>query len=256
MRQSIRLLMLSLAVLAVAGTSAGAEVQKPKFGPHAIPIQQSREYLRTQAAPDYWAMSPFYIAQMSSSACSLATIATMLNTLRGLPAYSTEKLVTQASLLEVVGSAEWARKTAPNGEGVTFTEFRQFVELSLKTHGLDADIEIFRPSDASPATLAQLRSILADNERSADDIVLLYYNQGVVTGDWDGPHLSPLGAYDAERRRVLIMDVDREFYGPYWSGDEKLLEAMLRPAPAGQSVLAGEIGGLVRVILRRKPQLN
>jgi Phytochelatin synthase len=41
----------------------------------------------------------------------------------------------------------------------------------------------------------------------------------VLTGDWDGPHISPIGAYDRDARQVLIMDVDREWYVPYWSPD-------------------------------------
>ena len=92
---------------------------------------------------------------------------------------------------------------------------------------------------------------LPDNERSDTDIALVYYNQGVVTGDYDGPHISPLGAYDAEGRRVLIMDVDRQWYGPYWTSDETLLDAMLRPAPPEHGILAGETGGVVRVTIRR-----
>ena len=47
----------------------------------------------------------------------------------------------------------------------------------------------------------------------------------MITGD------SPIAAYDQETRQVLIMDVDREWYVPYWTTDTKLLEAMLRRAP-------------------------
>ena len=70
-------------------------------------------------------------------------------------------------------------------------------------------------------------------------------SKGVLTGDWDGPHISPIAAYNEETRQVLIMDVDREWYVPYWATDTKLLEAMLRPAPAEHGPLAGETGGLV-----------
>jgi hypothetical protein len=91
--------------------------------------------------------------------------------------------------------------------------------------------------------------MLAANEASDRDIVLVYFNQGVLTGDWDGPHISPIGAYDAATGRVLIMDVDREWYIPYWSSDSKLLEAMLKPTSAAHGPLAGETGGLVRLRL-------
>ena len=41
------------------------------------------------------------------------------------------------------------------------------------------------------------------------------------------------------------MDVDREWYVPYWTADTTLLEAMLRPAPVEHGRLAGETGGLI-----------
>ena len=84
-----------------------------------------------------------------------------------------------------------------------------------------------------------------DNERSADDIVLVAYNQGTLVGDTDAEHISPIGAYDPERRRALILDTDRMWYVPYWSSDEKLLESMLYPAADDP-----ERGGFVRVRVR------
>jgi Phytochelatin synthase len=255
LRLQARRLATSLLALVVATAIAHADGlkvdAKPKLGPNATPIQQSYQYLRTHDAPDYWRLSPYYVPQISNSACSLATIATLINALRGLPALANEELVSQASLLAAVAIPDWDRKTAEHGEGVTWGEFKTYLALSLKAFGLEADIETFRPADASEASLVQLRQVLADNERSDTDIALVYYNQGVVTGDYDGPHISPLGAYDAEGRRVLIMDVDRQWYGPYWTSDETLLDAMLRPAPPEHGILAGETGGVVRVTIRR-----
>ena len=46
------------------------------------------------------------------------------------------------------------------------------------------------------------------------DIVLVYFDQGVLTGDWDGPHISPIATYDVDLRHVLIMDVDRQWLFP------------------------------------------
>jgi Phytochelatin synthase len=244
--------LLTLAAVAPAfAESQSADALKPKFGPHAIPIQKSHEYFRTHEAPDYWALSPFYVPQISSSACSLATVATLINALRGLPPGAADKLVTQEGLREAVGREDWVRKTDETGEGVTWDEFQTYLELGLKAYGVGADIAAFKPADASPASLTQLRRLLGENERSANDLVVVYFNQGVVTGDWDGPHVSPVAAYDAERRRVLIMDVDRLWYGPYWTSDERLLEAMLRPAPATHGALADETGGIIRVTVRR-----
>jgi len=128
------------------------------------------------------------------------------------------------------------------------------VEESLQSYGVgDYAIEVVRPGDDSASSLAEVRAALAANEASDHDLILIYFNQGVLTGDWDGPHISPIGAYDQKARQVLIMDVDREWYVPYWSPDEKLLDALLKPAPAEHGPLADETGGLVWIKLAAAP---
>ena len=239
-----------LASTALAVRLASAEDLKPKFGPDATTIQQSHEYFRTHEAAHYWALSPFYAPQITDSACSVAAIAMLLNSLRGVPPHSVDPLVTQQGLLDRVANVRWTTETAQDGAGVTFDELVADTRASLEAYGLAADLDIFKPQDDSAASLAQVRRLLIENELSDRDIVLVYFDQGVLTGDWDGPHISPIATYDADLRHVLIMDVDRQWYIPYWSSDERLLAAMLRPAPASMGVLAGQTGGLVRVRLK------
>ena len=219
---------------------------KPKLGPEAVPITQQTDYLRTAPAPDYWKLSPFYVPQQTSSACSLASVVMALHALRGLPARSDERLITQSALLKKVAQAACVKPVAEGGSGVTFDGLVALVKKSLARFQLrDYGVEVIRPGDEQPETLARLRQALADNEASDRDVILVYFNQGVVTGDWDGPHVSPIGAYDASTGQVLILDVDREWYVPYWTADAQLLKAMLRPAPAEHGPLAGETGGLI-----------
>ena len=126
---------------------------------------------------------------------------------------------------------------------MTFAEFVSMVSKSLAAFRLpEYVVEVIRPTNNTAKTLANVRQALATNEATDHDIILAYFNQGVLTGDWDGPHISPIAAYDQETRQVLIMDVDREWYVPYWTTDTKLLEAMLRPAPAAHGRLAGTDG--------------
>jgi hypothetical protein len=169
-----------------------------------------------------------------------------VNFMRGLPAVADEPIVTQSRLLSIISDAKWASHVAESGNGVTFSEFVAMVNEALAAFQLqDRVVEVVRPMGDTPEALADLRQTLIRNEASDQDVVLVYFNQGVLTGDWDGPHISPIAAYDQEARQVLIMDVDREWYVPYWTADTTLLEAMLRPAPAEQGPLAGETGGLV-----------
>ena len=217
---------------------------KPKFGPNAVPILERTTYLRAAPALDFWKLDPFYVSQQTSSACSVASITMAINFLLGLPGGAEEPIVTQTLLLTKIGNAEWASDIAEGGSGVTFAEFVSMVNAGLVAFRLqDHVVEIVRPIDRK--ALAALRQTLSANETSDQDIVLVYVNQGVLTGDWDGPHISPIAAYDQEARQVLIMDVDREWYVPYWTSDTELLEAMLRPAPAEHGRLAGETGGVV-----------
>ncbi|MGP0093044.1 MAG: phytochelatin synthase family protein [Xanthobacteraceae bacterium] len=242
-------LLLALVVCLAPASAPWAQEAKPKLGPDAVSVEQSHAYLRRHAAPDFWRLGPYYVPQATGSACSVAAITMLLNALRGLPALNDDPLATQEAVLQAVASEAWKRQTAENGSGVTFAEFVGYLRQSLDVFHLDATVEVLKPADNSPATLAELRRVLSANERTDRDIALVYFNQGVLTGSWDGPHISPIGAYDAARRRVLIMDVDRQWYIPYWASDEKLLAAMLRPAPS-RGALAGETGGLVRAILK------
>jgi Phytochelatin synthase len=225
--------------------SAWALTRQPKFGPYAIPITQQTTFLRKTNAFDYWKFSQFYLPQQSSSACGLATTAMALNFLLGVPKFFDQTLITQPALLETVFTDADGDKVAEGGDGLTFDDLERLVKKGLDFYKLkNYTIKVIRPDD-NPESLDLIQQVLDINEANPDDLVLAYYNQGVLTSDWDGPHISPIGAYDREHQQVLMMDVDREWYPPYWSSVEKLLEALLRPAPADQGVLAGETGGLL-----------
>ncbi len=237
---------LALVFILVVSAAHAEEVTKPKFGPEAVPILKDSAYLREAPAPDYWTFSAFYVPQQTSSDCSAAAVTMAVNALRGLPPDADDEVVTEDSLLEEVGDAKWKNQVVDEGPGVTFDDLRRVLRESLDSADLkDATIDAVQPAAADSGSLDGLRKALAANEASADNVMLVYFNQGVITGDWDGPHISPIGAYDATRDRVLVMDVDRDWYVPYWTSTATLLSALVKPAPADQGVLAGATGGYI-----------
>lgn len=236
-----------IGLMAFAQPLQAEEANKPKFGPLAVPVTVDNGHLRMSAAPDYWMMAPFYVSQQTSSACSLASLAMVANALRGLPGGAQDELITQDGLLEAADSRKWRGQTKEDGDGVPFADLVERTETSLQAFDIKATVSANHVVSDTTATLDAFRKALVENEKSANDMILVYFNQGVVTGDWDGPHVSPIGAYDASHDRVLIMDIDRAWYVPYWTSTETLFKAMQRPAPKDQGVLAGETGGWLHV---------
>jgi len=240
---------LVLASFLVVAGAATADTPQPKLGPDAVPLTADHSYLTKAAAPDYWAFSAFVKPQFTTSACSIAAVTGALNGLRGLPPHAEDTVTTQPQMLELVADADWATLSAEGGDGVKFEQLVAFTGKALKSTDMEAyRTETLKPAADDAATLDAVRALLTANEASADDALLLYFNQGVVTGDWDGPHVAVIGAYDADADRVLILEVDQEWYIPYWTPTSVLLRAMLKPTSAEHGVLEGETGGLVHIV--------
>ena len=221
------------------------ETPQPKLGANAVSLTTDTAYFRAAPAPDYWAFSPFVKPQFTTSACSIAAVTAAVNGLAGLPPLAEDQVISQPALLELTGLPQWSELSAEGGDGVTFAQLVDFSTAALKARALPHRVSSFKPAAADAATLDELRALLAANEGSAADVAMVYFNQGVVTGDWDGPHVSLIGAFDAASDRVLILEVDQDWYIPYWTPTPVLLEAMLKPTSAEHGVLEGETGGLV-----------
>jgi hypothetical protein len=52
------------------------------------------------------------------------------------------------------------------------------------------------------------------------------FNQKVFTDDSEVGHFAPVGAFDPEKSRVLILDPDREYYEPYWVSVNDFIDGM------------------------------
>ncbi|MGZ3697615.1 MAG: phytochelatin synthase family protein, partial [Bdellovibrionota bacterium] len=165
--------------------------------------------------------------------CSIASVTNVMNALRSrMNLTSDDELFTQDKLLAKAGGSGWKGDLGWFGHGVTLDHLGKYVEEALKTTGLSGYVvETVHTTDLLPATAAKLHQALLENEKSSDDFIIANFSQGIYTGDTGGGHISPVGAYDASKKRVLVMDVDREWYEPYWVSEETFLKGMATKDP-------------------------
>jgi hypothetical protein len=244
------LLLLSL----TTGSAAHAidEGLKPKYGPEAKVLSRSNEYIRRAPAPDYWALSPYYVPQQDGRSCSLASVTMVVNAARSgvatrPPLGSDDELATQPTVFKRVDSEVWKKGLGPIGRGVTLDQLGVLMKDSLKVYGLETvKLEVVHVEDPKAAGVKSLvRKALEANEKSAKDFIIANFDQGVFTGDAQAGHIAPVGAYDAKTRRVLILDPDRQWYEPYWVSEETFIKAM-----ATQDGDAGRKRGFVWVSVK------
>lgn len=245
-RVSLFCLAIIIAYAGLALAAPDATSGPPKYGPagapYAVPLWQSPEYFQSakHPAPDFWKLITHYTGQESAIYCSVAAVTIVLNaitrTSRDLRANDAN--FQQSKLLDDVKAAHWKERLTDKGwegrKGLTLAELEDVVADTFKIYGIKGWTVTRRSfTNATPGALGELRMILEANEASADDFVILHFLQDKLTDDPGGPypHISPVGAYDAASGRVLVLDVDREYYGPYWVSAERLLTALCAKTP-------------------------
>lgn len=215
----------SLIALSFGIASSWASDPKPKYGPEITLLSASHEYVLKNAAPDYWALSPYYVEQEDEASCSISSTAMVVNGARvGWKMTADDELATQKGLMKRATLPPWK-----DGKGgpANLDELGALILDGLKAYGVkNATAEVVHTDDMSDATKKKLHHALVENEKSANDFIVINFIQGVYTGDADAGHISPIAAYDAKKKRVLVLDPDRQWYEPYWVSEETLLKGM------------------------------
>lgn len=219
-----------LFLLSITLSAAIAAEAHPKYGPKVTPLINDHQYFRGAVGADFWRLMPFYVPQRNDYACSVASIAIVFNAaIKGRARTTdTERNITQDMLLESIRDVPLRELVSKEGfrgrHGITLDELRIAVEQTARSQGVRAHVTAHSLRNRS---LKELREILRANEENPTDFLLVHFVQDDLTGARGGPyaHISPIGAYDGVTHRVLILDVDREWYSPYWVSDGDLLAA-------------------------------
>lgn len=242
--------------IAVLGTLSFSSVSlaAPKYGPNAVPLTKNsdHEYFVKNQAPDYWAISSFYLPQPNERTCSATSFAMVLNALRSKQDLtSQDELITVQSLTEkytddryknaMMGSISGALLGKFDRSDVANTRLTEVLKMALNKLKMTTPTTVVENHLVDEKNLSKSRKefhdMLVKNEKSSDDFIILSFVQGMLTGDPEGMvgHVAPVGAYDEKKHMVLVMDPDRQWYGPYWSPEDQVFDAVADPRSDSQN---------------------
>lgn len=201
--------------------------------------------------PNPWlklqAIYPHFVRQQTDASCSVATVTTILNTVR---AQSLRRPVSQDQVLRTDPSGVWLDSTRDaQSQGVDLDAMALHVLQAFHAFASrHVGVDVRRIGQSRAEFRAGLESALAAGEASPfDNFILINTLQSLLIADGEPVgHMSVVGAWDAKRQRVLVLDVDNRAPMPYWVSIETLIAGM-----ATSDDVTGEGRGYVFVRMDR-----
>jgi glutathione gamma-glutamylcysteinyltransferase len=171
----------------------------------------------------YFPLSEQFVTQSEPSYCSLSSLAMVLNALNHDPRktwkgvwrwVSEESLFCDSKRVQCGHSQEKVKTGGMN--------FEDFQALQVCQPGIM--IQSFPVTDDNPAPFRSL-VIRSCEATKHDSFLISNFSRAVLNQTGDG-HFSPIGGYHAASDSVLILDVARFKYPPYWVTVDLLWRAM------------------------------
>lgn len=204
----------------VDGLPARAETLPLPAGVIALDSTEGEALLvGAEARRDYFPLSMHFTTQANPAYCGPASIAMVLNAL-GLPRPASKLtlglgMFDQENIFSLAAAAVKPSAEVMRG-GMTLDELAG----SLAAHDLRVAVH-----HAGESSLDEFRRIAMVTLGEDHDFILVNYLRKAI-GQEAGGHISPLGAYDADTDRFLILDVTRYKYPPIWVEAAALFGAM------------------------------
>ena len=174
----------------------------------------------SEAHEAFFPLISHFETQESLAHCGPASIVMVLNAL-AVPAptaFGSYRLFTQDNVFSALTKPITSERTVRR-RGMALIE----VARVLRAYGLSVDVRY-----AGQSSLGEFRDQAAEHLRQPASHVIVNYSRSALGQDGPG-HISPLGAYDADSDRFLILDVSRYKAPAVWVLAEHLFEAMAEP---------------------------
>ena len=221
----------SLALIAMTlffSTTSHAISSQPKYGPEALLLSKSNDYFRSHPAPQFWMLMSHYSAQRSGNTCSVASLVMLINAGRAhLPLTRSDRLATEPGFFKKISSFEFKIRLNVLHLGISLDPLGALTQDAFSAYDIPPEkMEVIHTENLSASTRQRLHEHLMAFEKDSREFILANFLQSTYTGDADIGHIAPVGAYDAQNKKVLILDPDRDWYEPYWVSEETFLKGM------------------------------
>lgn len=228
-----------LAIIVGLVVGQGEALAKPKYGPAgkaiATPLSKDHEYFSKNIDSPFWQIMPFYVSQLTECSCSVASAATVLNAVWAPYKKSSEdRYYSEKTLLELSLKFPWKKRIQECREGVSLAEMKGIL------------LELPWPKKVKIRVGSNLSNDLKDFEEKRTSFLIVNFLQSTLTDDAAVGHFAVVGAYDQVRRRVLILDPDRDWYEPYWVSEERLSQALRTTDPTSKEPRGYLVGTLLK----------
>jgi hypothetical protein len=186
----------------------------------------------SEARAAFLPLVAFYDTQRSQTYCGVASLAMVLNALE-LPApaadeYGAYRIFTQQNVLNGRTDDTVTKRTIAR-RGMLLAEIARVLEA----YGAQVDLH-----QAASSSVESFREMAVPYLSAPARHVIVNYSRAVLGQEGRG-HVSPLGAYDAETDRFLILDVSRYKSPAIWVAADHLFAAMAAPKSPGSSQARG-----------------
>ena len=179
-----------------------------------------RLLLESEAHEAFFPLIAQFETQKSLAHCGPASIVMVLNALE-LPAptaFGSYRRFTQDNVFDALSDPITSDRVVER-RGMALIE----VANMLRAYGLSVDAHY-----AGQSSIDAFRDRAAEHLGRSRSHVIVNYSRTALGQDGPG-HISPLGAYDADSDRFLVLDVSRYKAPAVWVLAERLFEAMAQP---------------------------
>lgn len=220
----------SIFLLFLFALSSTVIADSGRYPKDVTPLSKNHSFFQSGGkGQQFWKLMPAYRAQKTDSSCSLASTTVVINALVPSEMQNAEKKIfNEEDLLALSGSTVWREATKMGGKGMALKALHQDIQTLLKNMKLDSKFAVnyFEMKNSNDAEV--FTQHLAEFERGQGYLILMY-GQGNIMGDKaQYPHYSPVGAYDKDRDQILMLDVDGDWYEPYWVSTKKMITSMTK----------------------------